>query len=91
MALFWEPSGDEACFDDGVSYACGCCDNWLFLDLVRQSEVREWLDTNNINLGSSDEPASDWLIANAVTSDLYCAIKGEARTIIRSQTLPEEP
>ena len=23
VALFWEPCGDEACYDDGVSYACG--------------------------------------------------------------------
>jgi len=31
VALYWEPCGDEACYDDGVSYACGMSDNWLYL------------------------------------------------------------
>jgi hypothetical protein len=91
VSLFWEPCGDEACYDDGQSYACGCCDNWLYLDFVRQPEVRNWLDANAINLGNSDESASHWLIADALTGDLYAAPQREARAIVRNQTLPETP
>lgn len=91
VSLFWEPCGDEACYDDGQSYACGMSDNWLYLDFIRQPEVRQWLDENGINLGSSDEPAQHWLVADAATGDLYAAPQREARAIVRSQTLPEAP
>jgi len=91
VALYWEPCGDEACYDDGQSYACGCCDNWLFLDFVRQPAVRQWLDENGINLGNSDESASHWLVADSLTGDLFAAPQREARAIVRSQTLPDEP
>jgi hypothetical protein len=87
VALFWEPSGDEACYDDGQSYACGCCDNWLFLHFIHQPQVRGWLDRQGINLGSSDEPAEHWLIADALTGDLHAAPEREARAIVRSQRL----
>jgi hypothetical protein len=90
VALFWQPSGDEACYDDGVSYACGLCDNWLYLDFIRQAEVRDWLDCQGINLGSSDEPAEHWLIADALTGDLYAAPEREAHAIVRNQQLPDQ-
>jgi hypothetical protein len=85
VALFWEPCGDEACYDDGVSYACGCSDNWLYLRFVRQLEVRQWLDANGINLGNSDEPAVHWLIADAETGELFAAPERVARAIVRQQ------
>ena len=91
VGLYWEPCGDEAAFDDGMSSAIGMSDNWLFLDFVRQPEVRNWLDTNGINLGNSDESASHWIVADALTGDLYVAPQRESRAIVRSQTLPEAP
>jgi hypothetical protein len=90
VALYWEPCGDEACYDDGVSYACGMSDNWLYLGFIRRPEVRRWLDEQGLNLGNSDEPATHWLIADAVTGDLYAAPRREALEIIRRQALPEE-
>jgi hypothetical protein len=87
VALFWEPSGDEACYDDGQSYACGCCDNWLFLAFVRRADVRAWLDGNGVNLGSSDEPATHWIIADALTDNLYAAPRREASGIVHRQQL----
>jgi hypothetical protein len=89
VALFWEPSGDEACYDDGVSYACGLCDNWLYLNFIRQADVHRWLDKNRLNFGNSDEPAKHWLIVDALTADLYAAPEREARVIVRQQQLPE--
>jgi hypothetical protein len=87
VALYWEPSGDEACYDDGVSYACGMSDNWLYLRFVHRPEVRRWLDEQGLNLGNSDEPATHLLIADAVTGDLYAAPRREALEIVRRQAL----
>ena len=87
VALYWEPCGDEACYDDGVSSACGMSDNWLYLDFIRQAEVRRWLDEQGLNLGNSDESATHWLIADAVTGDLYAAPRREAQEIVRRQAL----
>jgi hypothetical protein len=89
VALYWQPSGDEAAYDDGQNYACGLCDNWLYLDFIRQRPVRGWLDRQGINLGSSDEAAEHWLIADALTGDLYAAPSREASAIVRSQLLPD--
>jgi hypothetical protein len=90
VALFWEPCGDEACYDDGVSYACGKSDNWRYLDFIHRPEVRRWLDERTLNLGNSDEAAEHRLIADAMTGDLYAAPRREALEIIRRQALPEE-
>ena len=89
VALFWEPSGDEACYHDGVSYACGCCDNWLYIDFIRLPDVRRWLDDNELNLGNSDESAHHWLIADALTGNLYAAPRSEALAIVRQQHFPD--
>ena len=90
VALFWEPAGDEACYDDGVSYACGMSDNWLYLRFIHQPDVFRWLDGQGLNLGNSDEPADHWLIADAVTGDLYAAPRREALEIVLQQTPPAE-
>jgi hypothetical protein len=90
VALYWEPSGDEACYDDGVSYACGMSDNGLYLGFVLRPEVRRWLDEQALNLGNSDEPATHWLVADAVTGDLYAAPRREAREIVRQRKPPAE-
>ena len=87
VGLYWEPSGDEACYDDGQSYACGLCNNRLYLDFVHQSDVRAWLDENGIHLGNSDESALHWLIADALTGDLYAAPWKEASAMVRRQEL----
>jgi hypothetical protein len=88
VGLYWEPCGDEACYDDGVSSACGCSDNWLYLDFIHQPHVHGWLDENSINLGNSDEPARHWLVVDAQTNDIYAAPTGEACRILRTQTIP---
>jgi hypothetical protein len=88
VALYWEPSGDEACFDDGASFACGLCDNWLYLGFIRQPHVSQWLNDNGLNLGNSDEPAQHWLIADTLTSALYAATCREAYSVVHCQQLP---
>jgi hypothetical protein len=88
VALYWEPSGDEACYDDGESYACGLCDNGLYLGFVHQPHVGRWLQENGVHLGNSDEEARHWLVADALTGDLYAAPRREASFIVRTQQLP---
>jgi hypothetical protein len=88
VALFWEPSGDEACYDDGQSYACGMCDNWLYLGFIHRADVGRWLDEQGLNLGNSDEAAQDWLVADALTGDLHAAPSREASAVVRQQQLP---
>lgn len=88
VALYWGP-GDEACFDDGVSSACGSCDNWLYLGFIRQPEVRHWLDENGINLGNSDEQAKHWLVVDSQVGDLFTVPYCEAFRLLRLQRLPD--
>jgi hypothetical protein len=90
IALYWEPCGDEACCDDGVSSSCGMANNWLYFDFVHRPEVSQWLTENHLNLGNSDEPAEHWLIVDALTNELYAAPVGEASQAVRRQQLPEE-
>jgi hypothetical protein len=91
VALYWEPCGDEACYDDGVSSACGLCDNWLYLDFIHRPDVSCWLEENGIHLGNSDQPASHWLVVDAPTGALYAAPRREAHAAVSRQELPDEP
>ena len=88
VALYWEPCGDEACYDDGISNACGMCDNWLYLGFIHQKHVYRWREEHSLNLGNSDEAARHWLVADALTGDLYAAPTREASAVVRRQQLP---
>lgn len=90
VGLFWEPCGDEGCYDDGVSYACGLCDNWLYLGFIHQQHVYRWLEEHGLNLGNSDESAQHWLIADASTGELFAASVRQAQAIVRAQQLPRD-
>ena len=90
IALYWEPCGDEACYDDGVHSACGTCDGWKYLDLVRRPDVRRWLDENGIHLGGSDESARHRLVVDAQTGEVHAAPCEEAKRLVRLQRLPIE-
>jgi hypothetical protein len=88
IAIYWEPAGDESCYDDGESSACGMCDNGLFLGFVYQPNVAHWLNENGIHLGDSDREARHWLVTDDQTGDLYAVPCGEASLVVRTQRLP---
>lgn len=88
VAIFWEACGDEACYDDGQRYACGSCNNWLYLDFTRQPDVRAWLDANEVLVGNSHEPARQWLVVDTATGEIFATDKHEARALLRRQGLP---
>jgi hypothetical protein len=84
VRLYWEPSGDEAAFDDGISSAVGLSDNWLYLSVIRQPQVHRWLEEQGLHLGNSDEPARHWLVADPLTGDVYAApIREAVRILLR--------
>lgn len=89
VALYWEPCGDESCFNDGVHSACGMSDNWLYLAYKRQPHVLAWLDVNDIRMGDSERSARHWLVADAVTGELAAFEWREALSVVRAQHLPE--
>jgi hypothetical protein len=88
VALYWEPCGDEACYDDGMSSACGMSDNWLYLDFIHQPHVHRWLEEHSLHLGNSDESAKHWLVADALTGELFAASVRQGHAVVRAQELP---
>ncbi len=84
VALYWSPCGDELCYDDGVSRACGMLDNWLFLGFLGRPEVDGWLRANGLRVGSSDREAAHWLVVDGQTGEVHGGHWREARqTVIR--------
>lgn len=90
VGLYWEPCGDESCYCDGVSSACGLCDNWLYLAFVRQPHVRRWIDEIDIRLGNSEDEARHWLVAEVATGDLWAMDRFEASATILTEVLRTE-
>jgi hypothetical protein len=88
VALYREPRGDEASYDDGVASACGLCDNRLYLELTHQAHAGLWFQENGVHLGNSDEPARHWLVADSLTGDVYAASRSEASQMVYTQQLP---
>ena len=88
VALYWEPCGDEACYDDGVSSACGMSDNYLYLGFVHKPAVAEWLIQNDIRLGDSEREAQHWLVAESSNGDLYAVSRRDAYSLLLAQELP---
>jgi hypothetical protein len=89
VALYWTPMGDEACFDDGQSSACGLSDNHLYLSLLRRKDVWAWRDEEELHFGNSDKPATHWLVVDGDTGEVYAAPKDEALRAVIDQTIPE--
>jgi hypothetical protein len=90
VAIYWEPCGDEAAYEDGVSSAVGIANNWLYLNFIHQLEVFAWIEANHLNLGNSDQSAQHWWLADRLTGDLYAGTRREIYSILLRQQLPEE-
>jgi hypothetical protein len=88
VGLYWEPCGDESCYDDGQASACGLSDNWLFLVFKRRDDVAAWLTANGIHLGNSDERAQHWLVVDERTWEVFAAPCEEARMAVIQQDIP---
>ena len=95
LAVWWEPAGDEAAFDDGQLRTDG---EWQFyLDLVesRLESAPATLLADDPRgrwaLGSSDEPATHCLMLDLQERRIFVAPLADARLFLRRQHALRKP
>ena len=98
VALWWEPAGDELAFTDGVHSGAGQLNHWLWLDYLHGrtpsvpppvlGPIGAWLLEHQVDLGSTDAPATHALIVDADSgAAAWVAPITLARRIVREQSL----
>jgi hypothetical protein len=90
VLLHWEPSGDELAWSDGAHSGAGQLDHWPWLSSIRHADNHARLVRHDIDLGSSDGPATHALVIDSHTAAAYVAPIALARRIVRAQSLPQE-
>ena len=101
VALWWEPAGDELAFTDGVRSGVGQLDHWAWLDYLRGNftaraaplagrPIYGWLAEYQVDLGSSDAPATHALIVDGVSYEAWAVPIALARQIVREQSLAQD-
>ena len=101
VALHWEPAGDELAFADGVHSGAGQLNHWIWLDYLHGrtpgvpppvlGPIGAWLLEHQVDLGSSDAPATHALIVDADSGAAWVAPIALARCIVRAQSLGQDP
>jgi hypothetical protein len=91
-AVYWEPCGDEAMYDDGRCSGTGC---WTgYLAWVRHPavalELARALGPDG-HLGSGDAEATHWLVIDRQARSAFLAPVREARRVLHEQWPAEEP
>jgi hypothetical protein len=94
VALWWEPAGDELAFADGAHSGAGQLDHWPYLDYLHAyshfGSIYDWLIEHQVDLGSSDGPATHALIIDAESNTAWVAPIALAHRIVRRQSLEPE-
>jgi hypothetical protein len=94
VLLYWQPSGDELAYEDGQGSGAGQLDHWRYLQYLHGRRgtalgvIHGWLVEHEVNLGSSEEPATHALIVDRATNRGWVAPLPLARHIVREQRLP---
>src|SRR5262249_52306375 len=88
LALWWEPAGDELAFRDGVASGAGRPDHWPYLGYMDDRQIHAWLIEHQVDLGSSEEPATHALVVDRDTDRAWVAPMPLASAIVRDQHLP---
>ena len=96
VALYWQPAGDELAWDDGHGSGAGQLDHWLYLAFLHElgpgrGNIYGWLVEHAVDLGSSEEPATHWLVVDRTKNRAYAAPVAIARAIVRAQDLEARP
>jgi hypothetical protein len=95
VALYWEPAGDELAFEDGAHSGAGQLDHWPFLDYLHGGQsfgpIDGWLIEHQVDLGSSEEPATHALVVDREANAAWVAPIARARTIVRAQDPEARP
>ncbi len=86
FGLYWTPSGDEVVVTDGRSAHDGCW--WGYQAFVDHPLSLIPLAGQRYHLGSSDEPATHWLIIDRQTRLISIAPAGEALRFLNAQHPP---
>ena len=89
LMLHWEPAGDELAWSDGIHGGAGQLDHWPYLDYLHEPAIRAWLLGNQVDLGSSDGPATHALVVHTGSGMVWVATIALARRIVREQRLQE--
>jgi hypothetical protein len=88
VGVWWERSGDEVAFTDGVHGLVGA-DHYVYWGLTRRPEVRAWLAENGINLGNSEQRPTHWLLIDRAADRAYVCDASSALDHVRTQILEE--
>lgn len=81
VAFFWEPIGDELCYDDGRIAGTG---DWhAFLRYRTHPHIAPSLA--GWNIGYSDEEPDHWLVLDSGTGNAWIAGIADARAFLASQ------
>ena len=101
VMLHWEPAGDELAFADGVHSGAGQLNHWIWLDYLHGrtpgvpppvlGPIVAWLVEHQVDLGSSDAPATHALVVDADSGAAWVAPIALARRIVRTQSLAQDP
>jgi hypothetical protein len=94
VAVWWEPAGDELAFADGAHSGAGQLDHWPYLDYLHAhrhfGSTYGWLVEHQVDLGSSDGPATHAFIVDAESNTAWVAPIALAHRIVRAQSLEAE-
>jgi hypothetical protein len=86
VGLHWEPAGDELVYVDKTRIWTGA-NPWPWLELLRQRQVWHWLNEHLVNLGSSDFPATHWLIVQQEQQTGFLSKLALAKRQVKEQRL----
>ena len=95
VALHWEPAGDELAWSDGAHSGAGQLAHWMWLDYLHGrgqcgGPIYDWLIEHQVDLGSSDAPATHALVIDADSGAAWVAPIALAHRIVREQSLGQE-
>ena len=85
-----EPAGDELAFADGVHSGAGQLDHWRFLQVLHRPQVHGWLVEHQVDLDSSDAPATHAVIVDDNAEAAWVAPIALGRRIVRAQSLLDQ-
>src|SRR4051794_14143124 len=71
VGLFWQDAGDELTIYDHASTWTGLHQHAVYREVIRQPQVRAWLNEFRINLGSSQYPETHHLIVDRERNEAF--------------------
>jgi hypothetical protein len=94
VSLWWESAGDELAFSDRVASGAGQLAHWPYLDYMHSrgqgfGPIYGWLVEHQVDLGSSEAPATHALVLDRDTSQAWVGPVVLANAIVHNQRLTD--